>query len=65
MDPELIKAIGSLWLLALVLFLLVFVLLFRAPLRAVLARLTKIHFKKGAIEVSLIEDSKEQDATQK
>lgn len=59
MDPETIKAIGSLWLLALILLLLVFIILFRKPLIGMLERLTRLELSRGATKVLVTQDPEE------
>ncbi len=59
MDVEMVKAIGNLWTLALVLFLMVRVVVFRKQLQILCERPTKIQFKRGETETSLVQEGKE------
>ena len=58
MDPEMIKAIASLWLLALILLLAMGVVIFRGQLRNLLSRLTQFKVKRGETEVSVSQEPK-------
>lgn len=55
MDSETINAIASLWPLALILFLLIFILLFKSQIRAVLTRLAKIQIRRGDTEIVIVQ----------
>lgn len=60
MDTETIRAIGSLWLLGLVVFLTVFVVLFRQPLKGIIERLTNIRYRRGDSETEIVLAPEEQ-----
>jgi hypothetical protein len=61
MDPELIQAMSHLWPLALVLCLMVWALLFRASIRALLSQLAKLQVKVRREGVDIVLASTEQD----
>jgi tetratricopeptide (TPR) repeat protein len=60
MDVGIIEAIGKLWLLALVIFLLIFSLIFRKQIGSLLERLNKFQFKTGRTQVSMSQETKEE-----